>query len=57
MSKQQKEGRKALSPITDLNAYRYKRTVLDAYDRMDRAIKREQRERRAEIERKSRESL
>lgn len=53
-----KEGRKAPSgqppKVTDLNAYRYKSTVLDAYDRLQRAKEREQREKRAEVERNAR---
>jgi hypothetical protein len=50
-------GRKAPSKVADLNAHRYKRGVLDAYDRLQRAMDREKREQRAEVERKGRESL
>lgn len=56
-----KPGRKAPlgqpPKVTDLNAFRYKTAVLSAYDRIQRTIDRADRESRAEVERKARESL
>lgn len=40
--------------ITDLNGIRYARTVMHFYDKFERAEKREQRERKAEVEREAR---
>lgn len=43
--------------VVDLNKRRYAKTVLHFYDKFDRAIKRDQREQRAEVEREARKKL
>lgn len=40
--------------VTDLNKRRYAKTVLHFYDKMDRAMNRERKEKRAEVEREAR---
>lgn len=46
--------------VVDLNKrprYRYQNMVLSAFDKLERSAKREQRERRAEVEREARKKL
>lgn len=40
--------------VVDLNKRRYAKTVLYFYDKLDRAAKREQRNKKAEVEREAR---